>query len=133
MFLPDSLYMHGLRVAQPVPGRGRGHRGWQVAAVGLARPGVGRVVVVGSVPVAVVQEQRRVRLRGVHVLRGGVHVVHQLLQVHVVICADGGGVNGGTGGGLTSTILLLSLSPPTHTHTTPRPPIASGRGRRALF
>lgn len=114
MFLPDSLYVHGLRVAQPVPERGGGHHGWQVAAIGLARPGVGRVVLVGgvgSVPVAVVQEQRGVRLRGVHVLRGGVHVVHQLLQVHVVICADGGGVNGGTGGGLTSTILLLSPPP----------------------
>lgn len=101
VFLPDSLYVHGLRVAQPVPGGGGGHRGWQVAAVGLARPGVGRVVlvgvvVVGSVPVAVVQEQRRVRMRGVHLLRGGVHVVHQLLQVHVVICADGG--VGGEGG-----------------------------------
>lgn len=121
MFLPDSLYVHGLRVAQPVPGGGGGHRGWQVAAVGLARPRVGRVVlvVVGSVPVAVVQEQRRVRLRGVHLLHGGVHVVHQLLQVHVVICADGGG-------GLT----VGRVEDYNPAAVSPLPPIASGR---ALF
>lgn len=85
MFLPDSLYVHGLGVAQSVPGWQRSPDGGHVTAVGLARPGVGRLV-------AVVQEQRRICLRGVHVLRGGVHVVHQLLQVNVVICADGGTV-----------------------------------------
>lgn len=91
MFLPDSLYVHGLRVPQSVPGWGRSHGGWHLTAVGLAGPGVGRVgVVVRSVPVAVVQEQRGICLRGVHALHGGVHVVHQLLQVDVVICADGG-------------------------------------------
>lgn len=90
LFLPDSLYVHGLRVPQSVPGGGRSSNGWRVTAVGLARPGVSRlvvvvVVVVGSVCVAVVQEQRGICLRGVHALHGGVHVVHQLLQVDVVI------------------------------------------------
>lgn len=97
MFLPDSLYVHGLRVPQSVPGRGRSHDAWHVTAVDLARPGVGRVVVVvvvWRVPVAVVQEQRRVCLCGVHVLHGGVHVIHQPLQVDVVICAGGGGEQG---------------------------------------
>lgn len=97
MFLPDSLYVHGLRVPQSVPGWGRSHDGWHVTAVGLGRPGVGGVVVVvWSVPVAVVQEQRGVCLRAVHVLHGGVHVIHQLLQVDVVVCAEGG--TGGKGG-----------------------------------
>lgn len=69
-----------------------------MAAVGLAGPGVGGVgvgvvvVVVWSVPVAVVQEQCGICLRGVHVLHGGVHVIHQLLQVDVVICGDRGTV-----------------------------------------
>lgn len=103
MFLPDSLYVHGLRVPQSVPGWGRSHNGWHVTAVGLARPGVGRVeVVVWSVPVAVVQEQRGICLRGVHVLHGGVHVIDQLLQVDVVICADGGTVGRGEEQGLIS-------------------------------
>lgn len=94
MFLPDSLYVHGLRLPQSVPGWGRSHDGWHVPAVGLGRPGEGRVVVVEvwSVPVAVVQEQRGICLHGVHVLHGGVHVIHQLLQVDVVVCADGGAV-----------------------------------------
>lgn len=89
--------MHGLRVPQSVPGGGRSSNGWRVAAVGLARPGVSRlvvVVVVWSVRVAVVQEQRGICLRGVHALHGGVHVIHQLLQVDVVICADRGTVEG---------------------------------------
>lgn len=91
LFLPDSLYVHGLRVPQSVPGGGRSSKGWRVTAVGLARPGVSRlvVVVVWRVRVAVVQEQRGICLRGVHALHGGVHVIHQLLQVDVVICADG--------------------------------------------
>lgn len=87
MFLPDSLYVHGLRVPQSVPGWGRSCDGWHVTAVGRV---VVVVVVVRSVSVAVVQEQRGICLRGVHVLHGGVHVIHQLLQVDVVICADGG-------------------------------------------
>lgn len=45
--------------------------------------------VVRVMRMAVVQEERRVRLRGVHALHGGVHVVHQLLQVHVIICGGG--------------------------------------------
>lgn len=81
--LPDGLDVHGLRVPQ--------RRG--VTTVGLAVSRVGRVhmlvVVVGSVHVAVVQEQRRVCLHGVHTLHGGVHVIHQLLQVHVVVCGRG--------------------------------------------
>lgn len=66
-----------------------------MAAVGLAVSRVGRVhvvvvvVVVLSVHVAVVQEQRRVCLRRVHTLHGGVHVVHQLLQVHIIVCGSG--------------------------------------------
>lgn len=86
--LPDSLDVHGLRVPQPLPAGGRSRRGRRVATLGLARSKVGRVVmvVVWSVHVAVVQEQRRVCLRGVHTLHGGVHVINQLLQVHVIIC-----------------------------------------------
>lgn len=91
LFLPDSLYVHGLRVPQSVPGWGGSHDGWRVTAVGLAGPGEGRVVLVRvwSVPVAVVQQQRRICLRGVHVVHGRVHVIHQPLQVDVVVCADG--------------------------------------------
>lgn len=106
-FLPDSLYVHGLRVPQSVPGGGRSSNGRRVTAVGLARPRVSRlvvvVVVVWSVCVAVVQEQRGICLRGVHALHGGVHVIHQLLQVDVVICADR---KGGTGGRIQNNLVI---------------------------
>lgn len=52
-------------------------------SLGLAVSHVGSVhvvVVVVGMREAVVQEQGRVRL---HV---GVHVIHQLLQVHIVVC-----------------------------------------------
>lgn len=78
--------MHGLRVPQLLPERGRSRQGRRVTTMGLARSRVGRVVmVVWSVHVAVVQEQRRVCLRRVNALHGRVHVIHQLLQVHVII------------------------------------------------
>lgn len=81
--------MHGLRVPQPLPAGGRSRQGRRVATLGLARSHVGRVVmVVWSVHVAVVQEQCRVCLRRVHTLHGGVHVINQLLQVHVIICGS---------------------------------------------
>ncbi len=93
MSLPDSLDVHGLRVPQPLPGGGGGGRGRGVTTVGLAVSWVGRlhvmvlvVVVLWSVHVAVVEQQRRVCLRRVHTLHGGVHVIHQLLQVHIVVC-----------------------------------------------
>lgn len=83
--LPDGLDVHRLGVPQSLPGRkGRGQeRG--VAAVGLAVSRVGGVRV-RRVHVAVVQEERGVGLRGIHTLHGGVHLVDQLLQIHVVIC-----------------------------------------------
>lgn len=60
-----------------------------MTTVGLARSRVGRVMmVVWSVHVAVVQEQRCVCVRRVHALHGRVHVIHKLLQVHVVICGS---------------------------------------------
>lgn len=102
--LPDGLDVHGLRVPQPLPGGGGSGQGRSVTTVGLAVSRVGRVhvvmvvevlVLVWSVHVAVVQEQRRVRLRGVHTLHGGVHVIHQLLQVHIIVC--GSGADGGMG------------------------------------
>lgn len=89
--LPDGLDVHGLRVPQPLPGGGAS--GWWrgVATVALAVSRVGGVhvvVVVRSVCVAVVEEKRHVALCRVHALHGGVHLIHQLLQVHVVICGS---------------------------------------------
>ncbi len=98
MCLPDGLDVHGLRVPQPLPGGGGSGQGRGVTTVGLAVSRVGRVhvvVVVRSVHVAVVKEQRRVRLRRVHTLHGGVHVIHQLLQIHIIVC--GSGEDGGMG------------------------------------
>lgn len=92
--LPDGLDVHGLRVPQPFPGGRGGGQGWGAATVGLAVPAVGSmhvmvVLVVGrGVHMAVVEEQRRVCLCGVHTLHGGVHVVDQLLQVHIIICGS---------------------------------------------
>lgn len=93
--LPDGPDVHGLRVPQPLPGGGGRRQGRSVTAMGLAVSRVGRmqvvlvvVVVVWSVRVAVVQEQSRVRLRRVHTLHGRVHVIHQLLQVHIIVCGE---------------------------------------------
>lgn len=82
--------MHGLRVPQPLPGWGGRVQGRGVTTVGLTVSRVGRVhvVVVWSVHVAIVQEERRVCLRRVNTLHGGVHVIHQLLQVHIIICGS---------------------------------------------
>lgn len=93
--LPDGVDVHRLRRPRPVPGgRGREQRRG-VTAVGLA---VSRVVLllllvvlVRRRRVAVVQEPRRVGLCRVHALHGGVHVVHQLLQIHVVLCGGSTG------------------------------------------
>lgn len=95
MRLPDGVDVHRLRRPRPVPGgRGREQRRG-VTAVGLA---VSRVVLllllvvlVRRRRVAVVQEPRRVGLCRVHALHGGVHVVHQLLQIHVVLCGGSTG------------------------------------------
>lgn len=92
IYVPDSLNVHGLRLTQPVPGR-RGRRpGRSLSALRLAlcgvvhmHPGLVLVVVVWRVHVTVAQEQRGVILGRVHVLDGRVHVIHQLLQVHVII------------------------------------------------
>lgn len=98
MSLPDGLDVHGLRVPQSLPGGGG--RGRSVTTVGLAVSRVGRVhvvvvmVVVWSMTVAVVKEQRRVCLCRVHTLHGGVHVIDQLLEVHIVICGRGTGMRG---------------------------------------
>ena len=98
--LPDSLDVHGLRVPQPLSGGGQGSQGRHVMTMGLSRSQVGGVVLVVVVVVvvmcgvhmAIVQKQRRVRLGGVHTLHGRVHVIHQLLQVHVIICGETGEV-----------------------------------------
>lgn len=93
--LPDSLDVHGLRVPQPLSGRGQGSQGRRVMTMGLSRSQVGGlvlVVVVCSVHMAIVQKQRCVCLGGVHTLHGRVHVIHQLLQVHVIICGETGEV-----------------------------------------
>lgn len=79
---------------QPLPGGGGRGQGRGVTAVGLAVSRVGRmhvVLVVWSMHVAVVQEQSRVRMRRVHTLHGRVHVIHKLLQVHIIVCGGRGG------------------------------------------
>lgn len=89
--LPDGLDVHGLRVPQPLSGGGGSGRGRGVTPVALAMPCVGSVhvvVIVRSVHVAIVEEGRSVSLCGVQTLHGGVHLIHQLLQVHVVVCGD---------------------------------------------
>lgn len=83
--LPDRLDVHGLGVSQAPPGGGGGGQRWRGAAAVSRVGGVVRVM-----RMAVVQEERRVRLRGVHVLHGRVHVVHQLLQVHIIIWGGAG-------------------------------------------
>lgn len=83
--LPDRLDVYGLGLLQAPTAGGRGFQGRRVVAV--ARP-----LVVG---VAAPQEQRRVGLCGGDALHRGVHVVHQLLQVHVVVCGGGRGEKGG--------------------------------------
>lgn len=92
--LPDGSDVHGLWVPQPLPGGGGRGQGRGVTAVGLAVSRVGRmhvVLVVWSMHVAVVQEQSRVRMRRVHTLHGRVHVIHKLLQVHIIVCGGRGG------------------------------------------
>ena len=86
--LPD---VHGLRASQPLPGGGARGQTWGGSLVGLLTAAqVGTVhMVVGSVRVAVaVQQLCRFGLRaaaGVHALHGRIHLVHQLLQVHIII------------------------------------------------
>lgn len=83
--LPDGLDVHGLGMPRPLPGQEGRRQEWCVTPVGLLVSRVGGVHV-RSVRVAVVQEQRRVRLRRVHALHGGVHLIDQLLQIHIIIC-----------------------------------------------
>lgn len=84
MSLPDGLDVHRLRVPQPLPGGYGGGRvtsdGWAVSDEGY----VHKVLVVWR-RVAVVENESRVRRRRVNALHGGVHLVDELLQIHVVL------------------------------------------------
>lgn len=73
---PDGEDVHGLGPLQPLP---RGYLPLQGPCSG--GPAVGML--------AVVQEGRRLRGRA-QALQGRIHVVHQRLQVHVVLCASKG-------------------------------------------
>lgn len=92
--LPHGLDVHGLRLPQPLSGGGwRGQRRG-VTSVALDMSWAGSVhmvvVMVGRVHMPVAQEQSCVCLcySWVHTLHGRVHVIHQLLQVHIIICGN---------------------------------------------